>query len=239
MSFSELSKYKFVATTADAWSAAGNSYLGVTCHWIDPQTRVRKSCVLACSLMKEKHTGQYIAQMLNKIQRKFQIQGSIVRTTTDNGAKFISSFKLFGQPTLQVLEAPNPEVDAIREELQSMSQQADKQDMFVLEVEDAFPTTVADSPPEPAPEPIQLHDALEREAEVHGKYNLPKHARCAAHTMNLIAAADVNKAKSGFNDILTDALETCGSIWTLHATSHNFRNDIQEVRKFFNLRRSQ
>ena len=96
--------------------------------------------------------------MLNKIQRKFQIQGSVVRTTTDNGANFISSFKFFGQPTLQVLEAPNPEVDAIREELQSMSQQADKQDMFVLEVEDAFPTTVADSPPEPAPEPIQLHD---------------------------------------------------------------------------------
>ena len=236
MSFSELSKYKFVATTADAWSAAGNSYLGVTCHWIDPVSRVRKSCVLACSLMKEKHTGQYIAQMLNKIQRKFQIQGSIVRTTTDNGANFISSFKLFGEPTIQVLDAPNPEEDAIREELQSMSQQAQQQDMFVIHVEDAFPMTVAD---EPAAEPIQLHDALEREAEVHGKYNLPKHARCAAHTMNLIAAADVNKAKSGFNKILTNALETCGSIWTLHATSHNFRNDIQNVRKFFNLRRSQ
>ena len=236
MSFSELSKYKFVATTADAWSAAGNSYLGVTCHRIDPQSRVRKSCVLACSLMKEKHTGQYIAQMLNKIQTKFKIQGSVVRTTTDNGANFISSFKLFGQPTIQVLDAPNPEEDAIREELQSMSQQAHQQDMFVIEVEDAFPMTVAD---EPAPEPIQLHDALEREAEGHAKYNLPKHARCAAHTMNLIASADVNKAKSGFNEILTDALEMCGSIWTLHATSHNFRTDVQKVRKFFNLRRSQ
>jgi hypothetical protein len=187
--------------------------------------------------MTEKHTGQYIAQMLNKIQTKFQIQGSVVRTTTDNGANFISSFKLFGQPTIQVLDAPNPEEeDAIREELQSMSQQ---QDVFVLKVKDAFPMTVADSPPEPAPEPIQLHDALEREAEGHAKYNLPKHARCAAHTMNLIASADVNKAKSGFNEILTDALEMCGSIWTLHATSHNFRTDVQKVRKFFNLRRSQ
>ena len=236
MSFSTLSKYKYVATTADVWSAAGNSYLGVTCHWIDPDSRVRKSCVLACSLMEEKHTGQYIAQMLNKIQTKFKIQGSVVRTTTDNGANFISSFKLFGQPTIQVLDAPNPEEDAIREELQSMSQQAHQQDMFVIEVEDAFPMTVAD---EPAPEPIQLHDALEREAEGHAKYNLPKHARCAAHTMNLIASADVNKAKSGFNTILTDALEMCGSIWSLHSTSHNFRNDVQKVRKFFNLRRSQ
>ena len=235
MSFSTLSKYKYVATTADAWSAAGNSYLGVTCHWIDPVSRVRKSCVLACSLMKEKHTGQYIAQMLDKIQTKFKIQGSVVRTTTDNGANFVSSFKLFGKPTIQVLDEHNPEEDAIREELQSMSQQA-QQDMFVLNVEDAFPMTVAD---EPAAEPIQLHDALEEEDEVHLRYNLPKHARCAAHTLNLIASADVNKAKSGFNTILTEALEMCGSIWSLHATSHNFRNDVKKVRKFFNLRRSQ
>ena len=229
MSFSELSKYKFVATTADAWSAAGNSYLGVTCHWIDPETRVRKSCVLACSLMEKKHTGQYIAQMLDKIQTKFKIQGSVVRTTTDNGANFVSSFKLFGQQMIQVLAKHHPEEDAIREELQSMSQQA-QQDMFVIHVEDAFPMTAAD---EPAAEPIQLHDALEEEAEVHAKYNLPKHARCAAHTMNLIASADVNKAKSGFHTILTQALETCGSIWSLHATSHNFRNEVKKVRKFF------
>jgi hypothetical protein len=185
--------------------------------------------------MKEKHTGQYIAQMLDKIQTKFKIQGSVVRTTTDNGANFVSSFKLFGQPTIQVLDEHNPEEDAIREELQSMSQQA-QQDMFVIHVEDAFPMTVAD---EPAAEPIQLHDALEEEAEVHAKYNLPKHARCAAHTLNLIASADVNKAKPGFNIILNGALEKCGSIWSLHATSQNFRNVVKKVRQFFNLRRSQ
>ncbi len=45
--------------------------------------------------------------------------------------------------TIQVLDAPNPEEDAIREELQSMSQQAHQQDMFVINVEDAFPMTVA------------------------------------------------------------------------------------------------
>jgi hypothetical protein len=185
--------------------------------------------------MEEKHTGQYIAQMLDKIQTQFKIQGSVVRTTTDNGANFVSSFKLFGQQTIQVLDEHHPEEDAIREELESMSQQA-QQDMFVLNVEDAFPMTVAD---EPAAEPIQLHDALEEEDEVHLSYNLPKHARCAAHTLNLIASADVNKAKPGFNIILNGALEKCGSIWSLHATSQNFRNVVKKVRKFFNLRRSQ
>ena len=165
--------------------------------------------------MEQKHTGEYIAQMLDRIQTKFKIQGSVVRTTTDNGANFVSSFKLFGKQTMeiQVLPEPDPaEEDAIAEDLESMSQQA-VQDVFVLNVEDAFPMTVNDEPAEP----IQLHDALEEEDE-DLRYNLPKHARCAAHTMNLIASADVNKAKSGFNTILKEALETCGSIWSLHAT---------------------
>ena len=116
-----------------------------------------------------------------------------------------------------------------------MSQQA-VQDVFVLNVEDAFPMTVND---EPAAEPIQLHDALEEEDEVHLRYNLPKHDRCAAHTLNLIASADVMKAKPGFNTILNGALEKCGTIWSQHATSQNFRNAVKKVKKIFNLRRSQ
>jgi hypothetical protein len=224
-----------VATTADAWSAAGNSYLGVTCHWIDRESRVRKSCVLACSLMEKKHTGDYIAQMLDNIQTQFKIQDSVVRTTTDNGANFVSSFKLFGKQTMgiQVLPEPNPEEDAIAEDLQSMSQQA-VQDLFVLNVEDAFTRAVDDEAV-----PIQLHDALEEEDEVNLRYNLPKHARCAAHTFNLIASADVNKVKSGFNTILIGALETCGTLWNQHSTSHNLRNAVKQVRKFFNLSISQ
>jgi hypothetical protein len=186
--------------------------------------------------MEKKHTGEYIAQMLDRIQTKFKIQGSVVRTTTDNGANFVSSFKLFGQQTtgIQVLPEHDPEEDAIAEELESMSQQA-VQDVFVLNVEDAFPMTVNDEPAVP----IQLHDALEEEDEVNLRYNLPKHARCATHTLNLIASADVIKVKSGFNTILTGALEKCGTIWSQHSTSHNLRNAVKKVRKFFNLRRSQ
>jgi hypothetical protein len=185
--------------------------------------------------MKGKHTGEYIAQMLDHIQTKFRIQGSVVRTTTDNGANFVSSFKLFGKQMMgiQVLPEPDPEEDAIAEDIESMSQEA-VQDLVVLNVEDAFIRTVNDEPV-----PIQLHDALAEEDEVNLRYNLPKHARCAAHTLNLIASADVNKVKSGFNTILIQVLEKCGALWNQHSTSHHLRNAVKQVRKFFNLNRSQ
>ncbi len=135
---------------------------------------------------------------------------------------------------IQVLPEPHPEEDAIAEDLESMSQEA-VQDLFVLNVEDAFPRTVNDEPAVP----IQLHDALAEEDEVNLRYNLPKHARCAAHTLNLIASADVNKVKADFNPILISALEKCGALWLQHSTSHILRNKVKEVRKFFSLRRSQ
>ena len=135
---------------------------------------------------------------------------------------------------IQVLPKPDPEEDAIAEDLESMSQEA-VQDLFVLNVEDGFPMTVNDEPAVP----IQLHDALEEEDEVNLRYNLPKHARCAAHTLNLTASADVNKVKSGFNPILFQVLEKCGALWNQHSTSHHLRNAVKQVRKFFNLNRSQ
>ncbi len=178
------------------------------------------------------HTGEYIAQMLDNIQTKFKIQDSVVRTTTDNGANFVSSFKLFGKQIMgiQVLPEPDPEEAAIAEDLQSMSQQA-VQDLLVLNVADAFTRTVNDEPAVP----IQLHDALAEEDKVNLRYNLPKHDRCAAHTLNLIASADVNKVKSGFNPILISALEKCRALWLQHSTSHLLRHAVKQVRKFFNL----
>jgi predicted aldo/keto reductase-like oxidoreductase len=86
--FRMLSRQKYVATTADAWSAAGYSFLGVTCHWIDEVTRNRRSCVLACRVMTESHTHDYIARLLSDIHREFRIEETCVRTTTDNAANF-------------------------------------------------------------------------------------------------------------------------------------------------------
>ncbi|KZS20297.1 Uncharacterized protein APZ42_013090 [Daphnia magna] len=42
-----LSKLTSICTTADVWKSRGRSYMGVTCHWLDTETLLRKSACLA------------------------------------------------------------------------------------------------------------------------------------------------------------------------------------------------
>ena len=215
-----------MATTADAWSAAGNSYLGVTCHWIDEESLARKSCVLACTLMTEAHTGDYIARMLDDIHRRFNIEDTVVRTTTDNGSNFCSAFRKFGKPSARI-EAIAIDDECQESDMDTMSRQfAPRVSLFKVTVEDAI--TEGDGT-----EFIPLFDTLDQEQVMkNGLYNLPAHARCAAHTLSLIGADDVNKNKHKFDSVHVSALEKATAIWTYHSQSDKFKMTVKKVSKF-------
>lgn len=56
-----------VCTTADIWIAHHRSYLGITCHWIEPETLERKLAALACERIRGRHTYDVIATKMSKI----------------------------------------------------------------------------------------------------------------------------------------------------------------------------
>ena len=87
----------FVCTTADIWSARHRSFFGITAHWIDKETLVRKSAALGCLRFRGKHTYDAIAAILEQVNLKFGITGKVVLTVTDNGSNFIKAFKEFGE----------------------------------------------------------------------------------------------------------------------------------------------
>lgn len=86
-----------IATTTDCWSARRRSFLGVTAHWLDPETLTRVSVALACRRLRGSHTFDLLANALNDIHAEFEIRGKIVTTTTDNGSNFVKAFKVFGE----------------------------------------------------------------------------------------------------------------------------------------------
>uniref|UniRef100_A0A3Q3AHZ6 HAT C-terminal dimerisation domain-containing protein n=1 Tax=Kryptolebias marmoratus TaxID=37003 RepID=A0A3Q3AHZ6_KRYMA len=92
----KLSAMNHVATTTDCWTARQRSYLGVTCHWIEPTTLERQSAALACQRVKGSHTFDVLAAALEEIHSEYQIREKVTRTTTDSGSNFLKAFRLYG-----------------------------------------------------------------------------------------------------------------------------------------------
>ncbi|QQP57303.1 Uncharacterized protein FKW44_002235 [Caligus rogercresseyi] len=90
-----LKEVRYVATTADSWSA-NHRIMGCTVHWIDAETLSRKHGTLSFKELMSKQTKLLLANEIYKINSEFGITRKIVATTTDNGANYCAAFAHFG-----------------------------------------------------------------------------------------------------------------------------------------------
>ena len=86
-------KVEYFCTTADVWTSHNRSFLGMTAHWIENQTLVRKSASVACMRLKGHHTYDVLMAALETIHTKYQIEKKVVLTVTNNGSNFVKAFK--------------------------------------------------------------------------------------------------------------------------------------------------
>uniref|UniRef100_A0A672FKG4 BED-type domain-containing protein n=1 Tax=Salarias fasciatus TaxID=181472 RepID=A0A672FKG4_SALFA len=86
---------EYVSTTADIWSAHNKSYLGITAHWIHPDSMERRKAALACRRFNGRHTHDSIATELVDIHSSYGISHKITSTVTDNGSNFIKAFRKY------------------------------------------------------------------------------------------------------------------------------------------------
>ena len=87
----ELSAVDYNGFTADFWTSAANeSYLGVTCHFIT-NTWELKSYVLQTRSVPECHTAVNIASRLQETLEEWEIAGTLQGVTTDNGRNIVNA----------------------------------------------------------------------------------------------------------------------------------------------------
>ncbi|KAB0790085.1 hypothetical protein PPYR_15597, partial [Photinus pyralis] len=185
----KLKSVKYVCTTSDIWSAKKRSFLGVTCHWLDSNLK-RHSAALACRRFQGTHSYNRIAEMLDEIHNKYELDSNkIVATVTDNGANFIKAFKEFGIdiPSELIFRNVNNEneIHTILDsnELGSTANSGNTDENNEIEdIDDVLPSFVS----------INSDYCDNQETSV--MLQLPHHERCASHTLNLIAVTDVKNA---------------------------------------------
>jgi hypothetical protein len=84
-----------VCTTADMWTAHRRSYIGMTAHWKGEDLKRRSAC-LAIRRVKDRHTFDVIAKIINDIHKEFNIVDKVNVMITDSGSNFLKAFKVFG-----------------------------------------------------------------------------------------------------------------------------------------------
>lgn len=198
---------QFVCTTADIWSSSRRSYLGMTVHWIDSDTFARNSSSLACRRFKGSHTFDKIAELIIEIHEEYDLRLSqITKTVTDNGSNMVKAFKIFGKPDLETdtsggsllnVDLENFEVN-INENLDNNNQQDDDDNDDMLALHE-FP-----------------------EPQENDLYQLPNHERCATHTLHLIPARDIDKARhknNSYRKLHDAAMAKCQAVWNICSRS--------------------
>lgn len=179
-----------IATTTDCWSVKRRGFIGVTAHWIDPDSLKRCSAALACKQLKGSHTCDLLANALNDIHAEFEIRGKIVRTTTDNGSNFIKAFKVFGE------EDENNNAVGLGGDGDS-AQSEEEEDVDTDEEIEFIDTSAL----------LNNDDSFQ--------FQLPKHQRYACHLLNLVAREDAINATSNeaYRKLYHSTFGKCYGLW--------------------------
>ena len=208
----QFSKIDYICTTQDLWTAAKRSWLGMTAHWLDEDLN-RVSCVLACYKMKESSTFDVLAQSIHDIYKDFKIQNKVNSGVTDNGANFCKAFRMFS-------EAPiNNDLHNYFPVDRSEDNESDEDELIDEQIQHVDLTEIMRVNNDHLMRPI-----------------LPSnHYRCAAHTLNLIACADVEAALKtcNFKRILRSTFGKCQVVWNKQNQSNNVAMIIQNKCKMY------
>uniref|UniRef100_A0A087X520 BED-type domain-containing protein n=1 Tax=Poecilia formosa TaxID=48698 RepID=A0A087X520_POEFO len=87
-----------IALTADIWtSVATKAYLGVTCHFLGEDWKM-KSHTLTTMPLEERHTAANIAEWLEEVIAKFDVPPEKVKAVIhDNGANIVAEVKILAE----------------------------------------------------------------------------------------------------------------------------------------------
>lgn len=92
----EITSAAFMSLTTDGWSsAAKDSYVAVTAHWIDGEWRLHCACV-GVAVSNERHISEQVCYDIERILSRVGAENvAVTSVTRDNGANFVAGVREF------------------------------------------------------------------------------------------------------------------------------------------------
>jgi hypothetical protein len=151
----------------------------MTAHWKGEDLKRRSAC-LAISRVKDRHTFDVIAKIINDIHKEFNIVDKVNVMITDSGSKFLKTFKVFGGNEL------NEDQDNLQNYEDGVCE--DDDDAFYIDLDQIFQEHHAQE------QILENADSdSETENESRERIKLPYHVKCPCHLLNQIATTDISK----------------------------------------------
>ena len=189
-----LKKSRRVSITTDIWSSklSVNSYIGITCHMVNPSTRKREVYRVCCRVFDVEHSGVNIAKMMKNLFKEFKIENKVFRVISDNASNMKKAVKSYQ-------DIP----DQLSEDEDEVDENIDDTEEDETSECDSEPDNIEDDDEEDVVG--NFTENMEREAEDHHiafKAQRLERIGCVAHTMQLPINRCVNKKKRCFGPVL-------------------------------------
>ncbi|XP_025202919.1 uncharacterized protein LOC112600006, partial [Melanaphis sacchari] len=154
---------------------------------------------LVCWPLKGSHTYNILAKAIESVYSYFNIRDKVIYTTTDNGSNFVKSFQMFGQSSEVQAVYNNQKEKEILNTLEEINEEENVHGNYgesniEEEEEEDFEFSSIPISEVLNNEEFSSNQQSNSNWEDTLLYNLPKHHRCASHTLNLIATADIENA---------------------------------------------
>lgn len=193
-----------VCTTADIWSSLNKSYIGVTAHWIS--AHMKRQCVaLACKRITGSHTYDVIAEL------QFTVWA---RSPKD----MFYHYSQWQQHDKALLEFQEPS-EAVEYDIDDSEIQSDSKVQEYVTV-----TNVSE---------ILCGSHSSDSTGDNGLVFLPKHARCASHSLNLVPVHDIKQIIANIAGVekflLRCLMAKCTALWNNVARSTKSADAVESI----------
>lgn len=223
-----LAEQQYVCATCDVWSARGNSYIGITIHYITSNFQ-KKSYVLAFRSITVKQTYNVLAKIIYDVFKEYEIPiRKITHLVTDGGSAFCKAFKIYAKHSNDALienDRITLEHAEQTDETDAMPFMQDEGEYYVsnilyFDISEEDESSIDDE----IHEQSELFDGeldgnIDEEEidanEINEEIQLPPQRRCVSHLLNLIAGDFEKELNGAAKTVLVHAISKMHTLWVL------------------------